>query len=55
MLDWARSRIPDVKGISAAEMSALAREYLVRDRVSRATILPETKSSGAPVAAPNEK
>lgn len=42
-LDWPRSRLPDIGAITTAELSALAKKYLGRDRVSRATILPATK------------
>ena len=40
VLEWARTRLPDVQSITAAELSKLAREYLDRERASRATILP---------------
>lgn len=40
VLDWARTRMPDVQSITPAELSSIAREYLGRDRVSRATVLP---------------
>ena len=39
-LEWARTRLRDVQSITAAELSELAREYLGRERASRATILP---------------
>jgi zinc protease len=42
-LDWARTRLSDISAITTAELSALAKKYLPRDRVSRATISPETK------------
>ncbi|HZE13156.1 MAG TPA: insulinase family protein, partial [Chthoniobacterales bacterium] len=45
MLDWTRTRFADVEAITSAEMSALAKKYLSRDRVSRATISPETKTT----------
>ncbi|MFL6531422.1 MAG: M16 family metallopeptidase [Chthoniobacterales bacterium] len=51
VLDWARSRIADVESITTNEISALAKNYLGRERLSRATILPATKVA----AAPNEK
>jgi zinc protease len=44
-LDWPRSRLPDNGAITTAELSALAKKYLGRDRVSRATISPEAKST----------
>ncbi len=40
VLDWARTRLADVQSITHGELSTLAREYLGRDRVSRATVLP---------------
>ncbi|MFM9092117.1 MAG: M16 family metallopeptidase, partial [Verrucomicrobiota bacterium] len=39
VLDWARSRTADLEAVTAAELSALAREYLGRGRVSRVTVL----------------
>ena len=43
VLDWARSRVPDIESITAAELSALAKAYLGRERASRVTILPAAK------------
>ena len=43
MLDWSRTRLPDFESITAAELSALAKTYLGRDRVSRVTVLPGKK------------
>ncbi len=40
VLDWARTRLADLEAIAAAELSALAKSYLGRERVSRVTILP---------------
>ncbi|MBS0663385.1 MAG: insulinase family protein [Verrucomicrobia bacterium] len=40
-LDWCRNRIADIESISTAEVSALAREYLARNRASTVTILPK--------------
>jgi zinc protease len=40
MLDGARTRLSDLEAITAAELNALAKAYLGRDRVSRATVLP---------------
>ena len=40
MLDWARSRLADYEAITTEELSGLAKKYLGRTRVSRATILP---------------
>lgn len=42
VLDWARSRSADIEAITAAELSALAKQYLGRDRVSRVTVLPKS-------------
>lgn len=42
-LEWARTRIADVEGITPAEISALATKYLGRERASQATILPTPK------------
>ena len=43
VLDWARTRLPDLEAITAAELSALAKTYLGADRASRVTILPAAK------------
>ena len=40
VLQWARTRLPDVQSITPEELSKLAHEYLNRDRASRATVLP---------------
>ncbi|MDB6114272.1 MAG: peptidase domain protein [Lacunisphaera sp.] len=40
VLDWARSRLPDIEAITAAELSALAKSYLGGEHASRVTILP---------------
>jgi zinc protease len=57
VLDWARDRLADTKSITTDELSALAKSYLGRDRVSRATVLPSGKSTPSPSASPtpNEK
>jgi zinc protease len=55
LLEWARTRIPDVESITTAEISALAAKYLGRDRVSRVTVLPGSKEPAIPMARPNEK
>ncbi len=47
-LDWARTRLSDIAAITTAELSALAKKYLPRDRVSRATILPAAKPTVTP-------
>ncbi|MGI8820445.1 MAG: M16 family metallopeptidase [Chthoniobacterales bacterium] len=54
VLDWARSRLADTESITQEELSALAKKYLGRDRVSRATILPKTEASKMPMARPDE-
>lgn len=43
MLDWARDRIADNEAITTAEVNALAKKYLPRERASRAIILPAGK------------
>jgi zinc protease len=48
VLEWARTRKEDVQSITAAELSTLAREYLGRDRVSRATVLPGDPAAEKP-------
>ena len=40
MLDRSRTGLADVEAITTAELGALAKEYLSRTRVSRATVLP---------------
>ena len=40
MLDWARTRLPDLEAITTAELSALAKAYLGSEHASRVTILP---------------
>jgi zinc protease len=50
MLDRARTRLADWEAITTAELGALAKEYLGRTGVSRATVLP----IGAPVAEKKE-
>ncbi|MCF7688007.1 MAG: insulinase family protein [Cephaloticoccus sp.] len=40
VLDWTRSRLPDLESVTAAELSELAKAFLGRDRASRVTILP---------------
>ena len=46
VLDWARTRLADVKAITTAELSALAKEYLGHARASRATVLPTVEKKG---------
>ena len=43
VLDWARTRLPDLESITTTELAALAKTYLGRERASRVTILPATK------------
>ena len=55
VLDWARTRLPDLEAITAAELSALAKSYLGKDRASRVTILPASDPktvNPAPTATP---
>ncbi len=47
VLEWARTRMADMQSITAAELSSLAREYLGRERVSRATVLPASIPAGS--------
>ena len=42
-LDWCRTRYSDNEGITAAELSALAKTYLGADHASRVVILPAPK------------
>jgi len=50
MLDWARNRLDDVNSITVAELDALAKQYLGRERVSRVTIVPAPTTAAAPAA-----
>ena len=43
VLDWSRTRLPDLESIRPDEISALAREYLAAGRVFRVTVLPAQK------------
>ncbi len=43
VLDWARTRLPDLEAITAMELSELAKVYLGAARASRVTILPGAK------------
>ena len=43
VLDRARTYLADVKAINTAELGSLAKEYLGRTRVSRATVLPNVE------------
>ncbi|MDI1248632.1 MAG: insulinase family protein [Lacunisphaera sp.] len=53
VLDWARTRLPDIEAITAAELSELAKTYLGQARASRVTILPEAAPKPAtPPATP---
>ena len=49
VLDWSRTRLPDVEAITTADLSALAKTYLGRDRASRVIVRP----AAAPAAAPS--
>ena len=53
VLDWARTRIADTESITKEELSELAKKYLGRDRVSRATILPGANEPKIPMARPD--
>jgi zinc protease len=50
VLDWARTRLADNEAITAADLNALAKTYLGRDRASRVIVRP----APAPAAAPAE-
>ncbi|SDS05343.1 insulinase family protein [Opitutus sp. GAS368] len=50
VLDWARTRLPDLEAISAAELSALAKTYLGSEHASRVTILPAAAPPTKPAA-----
>jgi zinc protease len=52
VLDWARTRLPDLEAITAAELSALAKTYLGQEHASRVTILPAAKPEAAKSATP---
>jgi len=43
LLDWSRNRYADTEAVTAAELSALARTYLGRDRASRVVVKPAAK------------
>jgi zinc protease len=43
VLDWCRSRYDDNKAITKADLDALAKNYLVPDRVCRVIVRPEAK------------
>ena len=44
VLEWARSRMADVEAITAAELTALAQQYLPEVRASRVIVLPTPKA-----------
>jgi zinc protease len=46
-LDWARSIVDDFKGVTAEELSDLAKEYLGADRAFAVSIVPEEVEGGA--------
>jgi zinc protease len=52
VLDWARTRLPDLEAISAPELSALAKSYLGREHASRVTILPAAAPAPKETAKP---
>lgn len=41
VLDWSRTRVPDLESITVDEITALARAYLGSGRVFRVTVLPQ--------------
>jgi zinc protease len=46
-LEWARSIVDDFKGVTAEELSDLAKEYLGADRAFAVSIVPEEVEGGA--------
>ena len=48
VLDWSRTRLPDIEAITAADLSALAKTYLGRDRASRVIVRPAPAPAVAP-------
>ncbi|MDB6170382.1 MAG: peptidase domain protein, partial [Verrucomicrobia bacterium] len=51
VLDWCRGRLADFQSITAADLGALAKIYLPRERASRATVLPAAPPAGGSSAA----
>jgi zinc protease len=47
-LEWCRSRYSDIEGITAGELSALARQYLGPARATEFIVLPEVKIPAGP-------
>jgi zinc protease len=47
VLDWARSRVADLEGMTAAELSALAKQYFPAAKAFRVTVLPVAKPAPA--------
>jgi zinc protease len=50
VLDWCRSRYADNEGMTTAELSELAKEYLKPERASRAIVIPAPNSPAATAA-----
>jgi zinc protease len=48
VLDWSRTRLADIEAITTADLGALAKTYLGRDRASRVIVLPATAPAAAP-------
>jgi zinc protease len=48
MLDWCRSRYADNEAITAAELTALAKEYLSAARASRVIVIPTAPDNASP-------
>jgi len=53
-LDWSRTRYTDNENVTAAELSALAKQYLDPAKVSEFIIRPEPPKPEAPAAKPDE-
>ena len=46
VLDWSRSRLADIEGMKAEELSALAKLYFPATKAFRVTVLPAAKTTG---------
>ncbi|MBA3273742.1 MAG: insulinase family protein, partial [Chthoniobacterales bacterium] len=54
VLDWARTRLPDVESITTKEINELAKKYLGRDRASKVVVLPKAKDPAGLLARPDD-
>ncbi|CAN5471470.1 insulinase family protein [soil metagenome] len=55
VLDWARTRLPDVESITTKEINELAKKYLGRDRASKVVVLPKANNRAGLLARPDDK